>query len=77
MRLRRGCRAGGSERKAIRLGQEGAGPAGLAEAGRVGGMVKVGDKAPEIELLDQDGNEFSLAKSLAANRVWHLIYFYP
>jgi peroxiredoxin len=46
-------------------------------ADNVGGMVKVGDKAPEIELLDQDGNEFSLAKSLAANKVWHLIYFYP
>jgi peroxiredoxin Q/BCP len=40
-------------------------------------MVKVGDKAPEIELLDQDGNEFSLSGSLAANKVWHLIYFYP
>ena len=40
-------------------------------------MVKVGDKAPEIELLDQDGNEFSLAKSLAANKVLHLVYFYP
>jgi len=52
-------------------------PARSAEAGRVGGMVKVGDKAPEIELLDQDGNEFSLAKSLAANKVLHLVYFYP
>jgi peroxiredoxin Q/BCP len=40
-------------------------------------MVKVGDKAPEITLLDQDGNEFSLAGSLAEHKASHLIYFYP
>jgi peroxiredoxin len=40
-------------------------------------MVKVGDKAPDFSLVDQDGNEFSLSGSLAANKVWHLIYFYP
>jgi peroxiredoxin len=40
-------------------------------------MVKVGDKAPDFSLLDQDGNEFSLSGSLVANKVWHLIYFYP
>jgi peroxiredoxin len=40
-------------------------------------MVKVGDKAPEITLLDQDGNEWSLAGSLGEHKAWHLIYFYP
>lgn len=40
-------------------------------------MVKVGDKAPDFSLLDQDGNEFSLSGSLAARKVLHLIYFYP
>jgi peroxiredoxin len=40
-------------------------------------MVKVGDKTPDIELLGQDGNEWSLAGSLAEHKAWHLIYFYP
>ena len=40
-------------------------------------MVKVGDKAPDFSLLDQDGNELSLSGSLAANKGRHLIYFYP
>ena len=40
-------------------------------------MLKVGDKAPDFTLLDQDGNEFSLSGSLAAAQVWHLVYFYP
>ena len=40
-------------------------------------MLKVGDKAPDFTLLDQDGNEFSLSGSLAAAKVWHLVYFYP
>ncbi len=40
-------------------------------------MLKPGDKAPDFTLLDQDGNEFSLSESLKANKVWHLIYFYP
>jgi hypothetical protein len=38
-------------------------------------MVKVGDKAPDFTLLDQDGNEFSLSESLKANKVWHLVFF--
>jgi peroxiredoxin Q/BCP len=37
-------------------------------------MVKVGDKAPEIELLDQDGGEVSLS-ALQGHKV--LVYFYP
>jgi thioredoxin-dependent peroxiredoxin len=39
--------------------------------------LEPGDKAPDFTLLDQDGNEFSLSGSLAADKVWHLIYFYP
>ena len=38
--------------------------------------LKPGDKAPAFNLLDQDGNPFSLATSLK-RKVWHLIYFYP
>jgi thioredoxin-dependent peroxiredoxin len=37
-------------------------------------MVKVGDKAPDIELLDQDGNAVSLS-GLQGHKV--LVYFYP
>ena len=40
-------------------------------------MLKPGDKAPDFTLLDQDGNEFSLSGSLEANKVWHLLFFYP
>jgi peroxiredoxin Q/BCP len=39
--------------------------------------LKPGDKAPEFTLLDQNGEPFSLSKSLKARKVWHLIYFYP
>jgi hypothetical protein len=31
-------------------------------------MVKVGDKAPEVTLLDREGKERSLAGSLASTR---------
>jgi peroxiredoxin Q/BCP len=37
-------------------------------------MLKTGSKAPKIELLDQDGKSFSLAK-MGKNKV--LVYFYP
>jgi len=37
-------------------------------------MLKVGDKAPAIELLDQNGKSVSLAK-LGKKKV--LVYFYP
>ena len=37
-------------------------------------MLKVGDKAPSIELLDQNGKQFSLAK-MGKKKV--LVYFYP
>jgi len=39
-------------------------------------MLKTGDAAPDFTLLDQDGNEFSLAKSREGKGM-HLIYFYP
>ena len=39
--------------------------------------LKPGDKAPDFTLPDQNGEPFSLSKSLKANKVWHLIYFYP
>jgi peroxiredoxin Q/BCP len=37
-------------------------------------MLKTGSKAPKIELLDQDGKSFSLAK-MGKKKV--LVYFYP
>lgn len=37
-------------------------------------MLKAGDKAPSVELLDQNGMPFSLAK-LGKKKV--LVYFYP
>lgn len=40
-------------------------------------MLEPGDKAPDFTLLDQDGNPFTLSKSLKARKVWHVIYFYP
>jgi len=40
-------------------------------------MLKPGDKAPDFTLLDQDGQPFTLSKSLKQRKVWHLIYFYP
>lgn len=39
--------------------------------------LKPGDKAPDFTLLDQNGQPFTLSKSLKARKVWHLIYFYP
>jgi len=36
-----------------------------------------GDKAPDFALLDQNGEPFTLSKSLRQRKVWHLIYFYP
>jgi peroxiredoxin Q/BCP len=39
--------------------------------------LEPGDKAPDFTLLDQNGEPFSLSKSLKARKVWHLIYFYP
>jgi len=39
--------------------------------------LKPGDKAPDFTLLDQQGEPFSLAKSLTDRKVWHFIYFYP
>jgi peroxiredoxin Q/BCP len=36
-------------------------------------MLKPGDRAPDLTLLDQDGSEFSL--SGAGTKV--LVYFYP
>jgi peroxiredoxin len=39
--------------------------------------LKPRDKAPDFTLLDQNGEPFSLSKSLKAKKVRHLIYFYP
>src|SRR5438093_7128465 len=39
--------------------------------------LKPGNKAPDFTLLDQNGEPFTLSKSLKAKKVWHLIYFYP
>jgi peroxiredoxin Q/BCP len=39
-------------------------------------MVKVGDKAPDFTLLDQNGESFHLAESLQ-QKVRHLLFFYP
>ena len=39
--------------------------------------LKPGDKASDFTLLDQNGEPFSLSKSLKARKVWHLVYFYP
>ena len=39
--------------------------------------LKPGDKAVDFTLLDQNGESFSLSKSLEQRKVWHLIYFYP
>jgi peroxiredoxin Q/BCP len=40
-------------------------------------MLKPGDKAPDFTLLDQNGQPFSLSKSLKARKVLHFVYFYP
>ena len=39
--------------------------------------LKPGDKAPDFTLLDQNGQPFTLSKSLKQRKVGHLIYFYP
>jgi peroxiredoxin Q/BCP len=39
--------------------------------------LKPGDKAPDFTLLDQNGEPFSLSKTVKAKKVWRLIYFYP
>ena len=39
--------------------------------------LKPGDKAPDFTLLDQNGEKFSLKKSLKEKPVLYLIYFYP
>ena len=39
--------------------------------------LKPGDKAPDFTLVDQDGNAFTLSKSLKARKVRHFIFFYP
>jgi len=39
--------------------------------------LEPGDKAPDFTLLDQNGEPFSLSKSVKARKVLHLIYFYP
>jgi peroxiredoxin Q/BCP len=39
--------------------------------------LKPGDKAPDFTLLDQNGESFTLSKSLKQRKVRHLIYFYP
>jgi peroxiredoxin Q/BCP len=38
---------------------------------------KPGDKAPDFALLDQNGEPFTLSKSLRQRKAAHLIYFYP
>jgi thioredoxin-dependent peroxiredoxin len=40
-------------------------------------MLQPGDKAPDLALLDQEGNSFRLSNSLKERKAWHLIYFYP
>ena len=40
-------------------------------------MLKPHDKAPDFTLLDQNGEPFTLSKSLEQRRVRHLLYFYP
>jgi peroxiredoxin len=39
--------------------------------------LKPGDKAPDFTLFDQEGNSFTLSKSLKERKVWHFIFFYP
>jgi thioredoxin-dependent peroxiredoxin len=39
-------------------------------------MLKVGDKAPDFALPDQDGNTVSLATGIE-EQVWQVVYFYP
>jgi peroxiredoxin Q/BCP len=39
--------------------------------------LKPGDKAPDFTLLDQEGNPFTLSRSLKERKVSHFIFFYP
>jgi peroxiredoxin Q/BCP len=39
--------------------------------------LKPGDKAPDFTLFDQEGNSFTLSKSLKERKVWHFVFFYP
>lgn len=39
--------------------------------------LEPGDRAPDFTLLDQNGEKFTLSKSIKQKKVWHLIYFYP
>lgn len=39
--------------------------------------LEPGDKAPDFTLLDQNGETFSLSKSLKERKARHLVYFYP
>jgi peroxiredoxin Q/BCP len=39
--------------------------------------LKPGNNAPDLTLLDQEGNPFTLSKSLKERKVRHFIYFYP
>lgn len=39
--------------------------------------LEPGDKAPDFTLSDQDGQPFSLSKSLKARKARHLVFFYP
>jgi peroxiredoxin len=39
--------------------------------------LKPGDRAPDFTLLDQNGEPFSLSKSLKARKVWPFGCFYP
>ncbi|MFP5377540.1 MAG: thioredoxin-dependent thiol peroxidase [Acidimicrobiia bacterium] len=40
-------------------------------------MLKPGDEAPDFTLLDQQGEPFTLSRSLRQRKAWHLVYFYP
>ena len=39
--------------------------------------LKPGDKAPDFTLLDQNGESFTLSKSLKQRKAKHLVFFYP
>ncbi|MGX5819172.1 peroxiredoxin [Chitinophaga lutea] len=48
---------------------------GLFSFGTAKGQLKTGDKAPDFELKDQDGQSFKLSSALAKGPV--VVYFYP
>ena len=39
--------------------------------------LEPGDLAPDLTLLDQHGEPFTLSRSLEQRTAWHLVYFYP